>query len=339
MEMYCGIDLHATNSWLCIVDEKGRPQLEERVPNRLEAVRHRLEPFREQLGAVAVESTFNWYWLVDGLALAGYPMLLANPSAMKRYDGLKYSDDRHDARWIAEMLRLGILPTGYIYPQTTRPVRDLLRHRTRLVRNRTARLLTFQNLLGRETGQQITGNNLKRLTVDDLSSFGLSAETNLALSSSLEVIELLDKKILEIEKVVVRGVEDRGELKLLRTVGGIGKALGLTILLETGEISRFRSVGNFVSYGRLVPTARHSNERKKGEGNRKNGNPYLSWAFSEAAVFARRFQPEARRFFERKRARTNDLVAYRALAHKLARACYFILRNRVEYDVSMLFRS
>lgn len=339
MGMYCGIDLHATNSWLCVIDESGLPQLEVKVPNRLDAVRSRLEPFRDELRAVAVESTFNWYWLVDGLSSSGYPMRLANPSAMKRYEGLKYSDDRHDARWIAEMLRLGILPTGYIYPRESRPVRNLLRHRTRLVRNRTARLLTFQNLLARETGRQITGNELKRLAISDLSALGLSRETSLALSSSLELVALLDEKILEIEKVVVRGVKGRVELKLLRTVGGIGQALGLTILLETGEISRFRSVGHYASYGRLVPTERRSNERKKGEGNRKNGNPYLSWAFSEAAEFARRFQPEARRFFERKRARTNDLVAYRALAHKLARACYFILRDRVAYDPALLFRN
>lgn len=339
MEMYCGIDLHATNSWLCVVDEAGQPQLEARVANRLEAVRARLEPYREQLSAVAVESTFNWYWLVDGLSSAGYPMRLANPAAMKRYEGLKYSDDRHDARWIAEMLRLGILPTGYIYPREARPVRDLLRHRARLVRNRTARLLTFQNLLGRETGRQITGNELKKMAVGDLSTLGLSRETRLALSSSGEIIALLDEKILEIEKVVVSGVKNRVELKLLRTVGGIGLALGLTILLETGEISRFRSVGHYVSYGRLVPSERRSNDRKKGEGNRRNGNPYLSWAFSEAAEFARRFQPEARRFFERKKARTNEVVAYRALAHKLARACYFILRDRVAYEPALLFRN
>lgn len=339
MGMYCGIDLHATNSFLCVIDESGQARLEAKVPNRLDAVRSRLEPFRDELQAVAVESTLNWYWLIDGLAGAGYPMRLANPSAMKRYEGLKYSDDRHDARWIAELLRLGILPTGYIYPCESRPLRDLLRHRARLVRNRTARLLTFQNLLARETGRQITGNELKRFTLSDLSALGLSRETQLAVSGSLEIIALLDEKILEIEKVVVRAVKGRVELKLLRAIGGIGQALGLTILLETGEISRFRSVGHYVSYGRLVPTERRSNERKKGEGNRKNGNPYLSWAFSEAAEFARRFQPEARRFFERKRARTNELVAYRALAHKLARACYFILRDRVAYDPDLLFRS
>jgi transposase len=194
-------------------------------------------------------------------------------------------------------------------------------------------------VLARETGQRIVGNELRRQTMDELSRLGLSRETNLVLSSSLEIVALLDEKIVEIERAVVRGTRTRPELRRLRTVGGIGKALGLTILLETGEISRFRAVGNYVSYGRLVATARRSNERKKGEGNRKNGNPYLSWAFSEAAHFACRFQPAARRFFDRKRARTNDIVAIRALAHKLARACYFILRDGVVYDPSLVFRT
>lgn len=339
MALYCGIDLHATNSWLCVVDETGRPELEVRVANRLELVRARLEPYRERLSAVAVESTPNWYWLVDGLESAGYSMRLANPSAMKQYEGLKYGDDRHDARWIAEMLRLGILPTGYIYPRETRPIRDLLRHRTRLVRNRSARMLTVHNVLARETGQSVTGNKLKRLTLDEVATLRLSRETSLTLSSSLAVIELLDDKIAEVEKMVLCGTRDRPELRLLRTVGGIGQALGLTILLESGDISRFRAVGNYVSYARLVPTERRSNQRKKGEGNRRNGNPYLSWAYSEAASFARRFQPEAQRFFARKRSRTNEIVAYRALAHKLARACYFILRDRVAYQPALLFAS
>jgi len=337
MGLYCGIDLHATNSWLCVIDSEGRRLMERRVPNRLETICDRLEPYREELSGVAVESTFNWYWLVDGLSERGYPVRLANPGAMKRYEGLKYSDDRHDAHWLAEMLRLGVLPTGYIYPKATRPVRDLLRHRLRLVRNRTARLVTVSGVIARETGRRLVGNELKRLTIPELAALGLSRETTLVLSSSLEIVGLLDEKVLEVEKAVLRRVKDRPELTLLRTVGGIGPILAWTILLETGGIERFRSVGRYVSYARLVRAERRSNERKKGEGNRKNGNVYLSWAYSEAAEFARRFQPEARRFFDRKQARTHLLVAYRALAHKLARACYFILRDRVAYDPSLLF--
>jgi transposase len=293
MGLYCGIDLHATNSWLCVVDAAGKAQLEVRVPNRLEVVSSRLEPFREELVAVAVESTRNWYWLVDGLASAGYAMHLANPAAMKQYEGLKYSDDRHDARWIAEMLRLGILPTGYIYPRKTRPVRDLLRHRARLVRNRTARLLTMQNLLAHETGRNLVGNELKRFAISDLPALGLSRETNLVLSSSLEVIALLDEKILEIEKVVVRGVE----LKLLRR--GIGKALGLTIRERRSPAS---ARCNYVSYGRLSGPSDAATSARKGKPIGRTAIPTSPRRRRSLLVV----QPAAHRFFERKRARTRS---------------------------------
>ena len=125
---------------------------------------------------------------------------------------------------------------------------------------------------------------------------------------------------------------------MLRSVKGIGQALGLTIMYETGDIRRFPAVGNYASYCRCVKSARLSNKRKKGEGNRKNGNPYLSWAFSEAAHFARRFQAKARKFYERKLAQRGRIVAERALAHKLCRAVYFMLRDQVPYDENLLFR-
>lgn len=113
----------------------------------------------------AVESTFNWYWLVDGLQEAGYDVRLVNTAAVKQYDGLKHSGDFSDARHLAHLLRLGILPTGYIYPREARAVRDLLRKRSQLVRQRTTQILSMQNLLARNLGQQVSGN-LKRRSPD-----------------------------------------------------------------------------------------------------------------------------------------------------------------------------
>ena len=126
MGLYCGVDLHSTNSYLAVLNEQLQPVLSRRVPNRLDAVLGALEPFREQVQAIAVESTFNWYWLVDGLLEAGYQVRLVNTSAVRQYEGLKYLDDRHDARWLARLLHLGILPTGHIYPKKERALRDLL---------------------------------------------------------------------------------------------------------------------------------------------------------------------------------------------------------------------
>ena len=144
MALYCGIDLHSRDSWLAILDEGLKVVQEAKVGNDLEAILHVLKPYREDLEGVAVESTFNWYWLVDGLMDAGHCVHLTNTWAVKQYEVLKYTDDRHDARWLAHLLALGILPEGYIYPKEERSARDLLRRRAFLVRKRTSFLLAMR---------------------------------------------------------------------------------------------------------------------------------------------------------------------------------------------------
>jgi transposase len=126
MSLYAGVDLHSNNSYIGIVDEKNVVQFQKKCNNDLSVIRQHLDPFRKDIEAIAVESTYNWYWLVDGLSDAGYPVRLANPAAMKEYKDLKHKDDKKSALWIANLLRLDILPQGYIYPKDERPVRDLL---------------------------------------------------------------------------------------------------------------------------------------------------------------------------------------------------------------------
>ena len=110
----------------------------------------------------------------------------------------------------------------------------------------------------------------------------------------------------------------------------------MTIRLETGPIGRFPGPGNYASYCRAVKTEHTSNNRKKGEGNGKSGNRYLAWAYVEAANFAVRYSPELRAWYQRKAARTKRVVALKALANKLAKACYFIMRDGVSFDVKRL---
>jgi len=235
-------------------------------------------------------------------------------------------------------VRLGILPTGYIYPKEDRPVRDLLRHRVRLVEQRTANLLAVQNVLARETGQMIKGNDLKSFTGEAVRERLSSPELCLALDSRLRLIATLDEEINRLEAAALERAKLRPEYRVLLSVKGIGKTLALVIMYETGDIGRFPGVGNYASYCRCVRAYRESNRKKKGEGNRKNGNPYLSWAFGQAAVYARRYQPLAQKFHQRKLAQRGPVVATRALAHKLSRAVYFMLRDQVRYDPALLFR-
>jgi len=307
------------------------------LPNDLNTILTVLEPYRGVLEGLVVESTYNWYWLVDGLKEAGYRMHLAHTGAIKQYEGLKYSDDDTDACWLAKLLRLGLLPEGYIYPKEQRPVRDLLRKRSQLVRQHTANVLSVQNLMARNRGASIGANAVKRLDFDQVDQLLENELLVLAVASTLVVMRSQQQMIALVEKVAHRHMKHSAALKHLLTVNGIGEILGLTILLETGDIGRFERVGNYVSYCRCVDSKRISNGKQKGKGNRKNGNKYLAWAFVEAANFAVRYAPRIKRYYQRKKARSNGIIAIKTVAHKLARACYFILRDGVDFDVEKAF--
>jgi transposase len=334
---YCGIDLHSNNSVVVVSDEEDRIVFHKRLPNDLRQIAGAVAPYREELVGVVIESTYNWYWLVDGLMDAGYRVHLANTTAIKKYEGLKYSGDFADAAYLAQLLRLGLLPEGYIYPREQRGARDLARKRLQLVRYRTAQILSIENTLARQTGARLSGEAVKRLTAEQVEALGFVADVTLALESNRAVSQVLQQRIEVLEQRLKERVSLRSEYRLLKTTPGIGEVLATTIMLETGTVTRFAQVGNFSSYCRCVDSRRESNGKKKGEGNAKNGNKYLAWAFVEAANFALRCCPEAKRFYERKKRKTNSIVAIKALAHKLARACYHMLREQKPFDVSRCF--
>ena len=334
---FSGIDLHSNNSVVVVSDEADKVIVEKRLPNDLPTILATLEPHRNELAGVVVESTYNWYWLVDGLQAAGYRVHLANTTAIKHYEGLKHSGDETDAAYLAHLLRLGILRTAHIYPKEQRATRDLARKRMQLVRSRTQHILAVENIVARETALPIKSNQVKRLTEKEVLALGLRPDVDLAVQSNVAVIQTLNQQIDKLETRLRERVDQSCEYQLLTSAPGIGQVLATTILLETGAIERFREVGHFASYARCVDSVRLSNGKKKGEGNTKNGNVYLAWAFVEAAHFARRYCPEAKRFFDKKRAKTNNAVATKALAHKLARACYHMLKDKQPFDVKRCF--
>ena len=338
MKSYAGIDLHARNNYLGIIDGKDRRLFGKRLSNSMDAIKLALEPFRRGLTGVAVESTFNWYWLVDGLKEAGYTVHLANPSAIQQYEGLKHTDDKWDSFWLAHMLRLGILPQGYIYPKQDRPVRDLLRRRLLFVRQRATHILSLQSMITRNLGINMSANEIKKMKEDTVDPLFDDPYLILTAKSNLETIRFLKTKIRDIEKAVLSRMSLRPEFEILTSMPGIGNILALTIMLELDDINRFAKAGNYASYCRCVTSERLSDEKKKGSGNRKNGNKYLAWAYVEAAHFIVRYCPEANRFYQRKKAKVNGALATKALANKLARASYYMLRDQVAFDKDKLFR-
>ncbi len=337
MALWSGIDLHSNNKHLTVIDPERRPVYKRKLPNDLPTIIRALEPFRAELRSVVVESTYNWYWLVDGVMEAGYRVQLANPSAIRPYSGLKHSDDDDDARWLAELAQLGILREGYIYPKEDRPVRDLLRKRGQLVQQRTTNLLSIQTQIQRSTAKRMTANDIKKMDMTMLSTFITNDDIALAIGSNLRVLQCLSEQIAALEQAVVTRVKRREEFRLLQTIPGVGRILALTAMLEVGEIGRFPTVGDFASYCRCVDSARLSNGKKKGEGNVKHGNPYLCWAWVEAANFALRCCTPIERFYQRKLAASHRVLAIKATAHKLCRAGYYVMRDHVPFDLAKAF--
>ena len=199
---YSGIDLHSNNSVVTITDEEDRVMAERRLPNDMTKILDFLKPWKGELAGVVVESTFNWYWLIDGLQGAGYKVHLANTAAIRKYDGLKHSGDETDARHLAHLLRLGILPTGTILPPEHRTVRDLARKRMRLVRGRTAHILAVENITARQLGARICGNRVKQLTPDDIGRMPLPGDVALAIKANAAAITALSAQINLLENEV-----------------------------------------------------------------------------------------------------------------------------------------
>ena len=336
-KVMAGIDLHSNNLVVGIMDQDGKRVGQQKLPCELKAVVKFLAPFKKRLEQVAVESTYNWYWLVDGLQALGYPVVLANPAAMEQYRGIKHAGDTHDAFFLAEQLRLKILPTGYLYEAKLRPVRDLLRRRVLLVHQRTALMLSFKSLYTRTTGQEMTLGELKALESQEAQQLYDHPANQLIAGMQIKHIAHLSESIEKIEKAVLASARELPSYSKLTSLPGAGKILGMTITMEVGDIQRFVQAGHFASYCRTVAAQCISNGKKKAENNSKCGNKYLAWAFVEAANFARRYDEHGRQWDDRKAAKTSKVIATKALACKLAKAAWHVMSQGSEYDAQRMF--
>src|SRR5216684_1242311 len=238
-KVVAGMDLHSNNVMIGIMDMDGKRLASRKTACDLEEIVKFLAPYKNRLERIAVESTYNWYWLVDGLQALKYPVVLANPAAMQQYSGIKHADDTNDAFFLAELLRLKILPTGQIYDAQLRPVRDLLRRRMTLVHQRTALMLSFKSLYTRTTGQEMTLGELKELEIKEAQELYDHPANQLIAGMQIKHIEQLTESIEKIEKVVLASARELPSYPKLTTLPGVGRILGMTITMEVGEVKRF----------------------------------------------------------------------------------------------------
>jgi transposase len=337
MKIMVGIDLHSNNAVCGLMETGGRRLLHQQLACDLQVILQLLQPYQKRIETIAVESTYNWYWLVDGLQDHGYHVVLANPARLQPYSGKKHTDDVSDAYFLAELLRLNLLPTGHLYDRQRRPVRDLLRRRLLLVQQRTTLILSFKSLNERTLGQRVPLARVKALEPAEAQARFTAPADQLLAGEQITLMAHYTAAITKLEQHILAETRETPAYQRLQELPGIGKILGLTIALETGDVKRFAEAGNFASYCRCVPSRRQSNGKKKGENNRKCGNRYLAWAFVEAAHFACRHDAQCRRFYDRKRQLTNPVIATKALACKLAKAAWHVMAKDEPYDATRVF--
>jgi transposase len=315
-----------------VVDADGCKQLNRKTPNDPQRIVSLLKPYGPRLQAV-VESTFNWYWIVDLLQDHEIDVKLAHPLYLKAIAYAKVKTDQVDAHTLAQLLRLDYIPEAYIYPRQLRPTRDLLRRRHRLVRWRSDLYRVLQFHLLRENVTTFGRNSVKRIDGRQLRGLLRHPHDRLAGKAVLHLIAALDEEIAGLEESIFASVFRKKPVVLLKTIPGIGKVLAATIFYEVGHIHRFASDKAFSSYCRLAPTVAQSGAISRHGRNRKQGNRFLKWAFSEAAQMAIQSYPAIRETFHRlAKKKRKRILAKAILAHKLAVAAFHVLRDERPYQ-------
>jgi len=330
---YCGIDLHAKKMFVCILDAEGTVVLHRNITTSPEDFLKVIAPFREDL-VVGVECMFAWYWLADLCSREKIEFVLGHALYMKAVHGGKVKNDKVDSHKIAGLLRGGMFPMAYVYPPEMRATRDLLRRRCFLVRRRA-------DLFGHVHSTAIQYNLPEievRLTYEGPRStvpdHFPDPEVRKIVQIDLAMIDAYDDVIgaleWELEKTSRR--QDRRTLMLLSSIHGVGRILSMVLLYEIHDINRFETVQDFASYCRLVKCPHESAGKKKGTGGAKIGNAHLKWAFSEMAVSFLRHNPPGKQLVEKLAKKHGKGKALSILAHKLARAIYYMLKEGVPFN-------
>ena len=341
-EFNCGIDLHARQMYVCLMDRSGKILVHTNIKNNdFEYFLKLVAPYKDDL-TVCAECMFGWYWLADACQAASLKFVLAHALYLRAIHGGKNKNDRIDSEKLAHLLRTNLIPPAYVYPAAKRPLRALLRQRTYFVWQRA-------DLLARLQSHQLAHNRptLTGATRQNREPWGKqlqTTETNpvyqFALQNQLALVGHFDEQIRALETQLNQLTKQFAarDYALLQTVPGIGPHLGATLLYEIGDIARFPTVKDFLSYCRLVKGTVASAGKIKGLRGAKLGNPYLRWAFGEAAVIAKRDPVVIGPLAQRLEARNggNKFKANTVLAIKLARAVYYMLRQGTGFDPERL---
>ena len=335
---YCGIDLHAKSMYLCILNQEGNLMLQRNIRTGPEVFLKTIAQYREDI-VVAVECIFTWYWIADLCQREHIPFVLGHALYMKAIHGGKAKNDKIDAHKIAVLLRGGMIPMAYVYPQQMRSTRDLLRRRMHLTRKRAELLAHIQNTHYQYNLPAIEKKISYKANREGVSERFQDESVRKSIELDLKLLDYYDQLLPSLEHQIslIAKAHDADSYFRLRSIPGIGRILGLVILYEIHDIRRFPTVQDFVSYCRLVKSAKESAGKRLGTSGKKIGNVHLKWAFSEAAVLFLRRNLQARKYREKLQKKHGKAKSMTILAHKLARAVYYILKRKEVFHMNTFF--
>src|SRR5919197_3692680 len=333
-QFYCGIDLHARTMYVCILNQEGEILVHRHMPAGPDPFLKTIAPYREHL-VVCVECIFTWYWLADLCAREDIPFVLGHALYMKAIHGGKAKNDRIDAQKIAVLLRGGMRPQAYVYPAAMRATRDLLRRRIHLMRKRAELLTHIQQTNSQYNLPEIGKKIAYKANRDGVVARFPDPAVHKSVEVDLALIDFYDQLLRDVELTIVQTAKqhDAQTLYRLQSVPGIGKILSLVLLYEIHDITRFPRVQDFVSYCRLVKCTKESAGKRYGTSGTKIGNSHLKWAFSEAAVLFLRANPAGQKYLARLEKKHGQGKALTILAHKLARAVYYMLTRDTVFEM------
>ena len=330
---YCGIDLHTKKMYVCILDSSGETVAHRNLNTDPKAFLEFIASYREDI-VVAAECMFTWYWVADLCATENIPFVLGHALYMKAIHGGKSKNDKIDSHKIAALLRGGMLAQAYVYPAKMRATRDLLRRRNHLVRKRAELFSHIQNTRSQYNLPDPLGRIAKPKHRQGIVDRFDQPSVQKNMEIDLEMIDAYDRILIPLEREIIRTANGHDALSynLLKTIPGVGRILALVMLYEIENIKRFESVQDLCSYARLVKCRKESNGKNYGTSGKKIGNAHLKWAFSEASVLFIKGNEPAKKYLDRLAQKHKKGKALSILAHKLGRAAYFMLKNKVAFD-------
>lgn len=327
---YTGIDLHRKTSFFTTIDQGGQIIRKSNLANEESRILSYLKALAEPT-RIVIESTANWYWLYDLLIDNGFDVIMSNPVKTKAIASARIKNDKLDSHMLAQLLRADLVATAHASNQRTRQLKELLRHRSKLVRDSVRMKNRIHNIMAKNNLTVPVSDLFGRKGLEFLEQAPLPGYQRRQVDTYLNLYQSIKEQVIVLTDDIHKEAKTNAMAKLLMTIPGVGPITAMFMVAEIEDISRFPSYRHLASYAGLVPCLDASADKQRIGRITKQGSPYLRTALVEAAQASTRTRSRLNIFFRRRIVRSGYQKAIVATAHKIIQYAYFILRDQAPY--------